>query len=495
MNDHPSIAAVDLGSNSFHLVVAREVNGTLQILHKEKQRVYLADGLDDKFRLSQAAIDRALVVLKQFAKTLHDFPASNVKVAATYTFRRAKNINAFLAQASAVFPFHIDVIAGQEEARLIYQGVAHYVHNEENRLVIDIGGGSTELIIGKHFKHKLLSSRNMGCVSFTKQFFNDGKITAKRFNKAQIRAEQELEAIFSNYVSENWQSVIGTSGTIKSILAMISATNPQQPNITYDDLLSLKQQFISAKHIDNLAIAGLTPERQQSICGGLAILIAIFTEFAIKELTYSDFSLREGLLHEMQQKLADKDIRSNTINNLSERYTADKAHAARVADTAIWLYKQLKNVWHLDNNDDIALLTWAAKLHEIGLSINSSGINKHSAYIVANSQLPGFTQQEQLILSSLIRFYRKKIKLTELPEFLTISQKHVLKLIVILRLAILFNQKRQVSLKPDMEISASNLGLFIKFSNSYLQEHTLLQADLEQEQLYLKKAGIQFECV
>ncbi len=197
----------------------------------------------------------------------------------------------------------------------------------------------------------------------------------------------------------------------------------------------------------------------------------------------------------MQQKLADKDIRSNTINNLSERYTADKAHAARVADTAIWLYKQLKNVWHLDNNDDIALLTWAAKLHEIGLSINSSGINKHSAYIVANSQLPGFTQQEQLILSSLIRFYRKKIKLTELPEFLTISQKHVLKLIVILRLAILFNQKRQVSLKPDMEISASNLGLFIKFSNSYLQEHTLLQADLEQEQLYLKKAGIQFECV
>ncbi len=141
------------------------------------------------------------------------------------------------------------------------------------------------------------------------------------------------------------------------------------------------------------------------------------------------------------------------------------------------------------------MLTWAAKLHEIGLSINSSGINKHSAYIVANSQLPGFTQQEQLILSSLIRFYRKKIKLTELPEFLTISQKHVLKLIVILRLAILFNQKRQVSLKPDMEISASNLGLFIKFSNSYLQEHTLLQADLEQEQLYLKKAGIQFECV
>ena len=494
MNDHPSIAAVDLGSNSFHLVVAREVDGTLQILHKEKQRVYLADGLDDKFRLSQQAIDRALIVLKQFAKTLQDFPACNVKVAATYTFRRAKNIHAFLTQANKAFPFHIDVIAGQEEARLIYQGVAHYVHNEDNRLVIDIGGGSTELIVGKHFKHKLLTSRNMGCVSYTNQFFSDGIINSKRFNKAEIKAEQEIEAIFANYVAEGWKNVIGTSGTIKSILAMVSAQNPHQPCITYDDLLSLKQQFIKAKRIDNLEIEGLTPERQQSMCGGLAILIAIFREFAIAELTYSDFSLREGLLHEMQQKLADKDIRSNAINNVSDRYTVDKAHATRVSDTAIWLYERLKSSWQLNNKDDVALLIWAAKLHEIGLSINSSGINKHSAYIVANSQLPGFTQQEQLILSSLIRFYRKKIKLDELSEFITISQQQVLKLITILRLAILFNQKRQVSQKPNMEISANSTGLFIKFCGNYLQEHTLLQADLELEQRYLKKVGIALNC-
>lgn len=494
MDDHPSIAAVDLGSNSFHLVVAREVDGTLQILHKEKQRVYLADGLDDKFRLSQQAIDRALIVLKQFANTLQDFPACNVKVAATYTFRRAKNIHAFLTQASKIFPFHIDVIAGQEEARLIYQGVAHYVHNEENRLVIDIGGGSTELIIGKHFKHKLLTSRNIGCVSYTKQFFSDGIINAKRFNKAEIKAEQEIEVIFANYINEGWQNVIGTSGTIKSILAMVGAQNPHQPCITYNDLVTLKQQFINARHSDNLLIEGLTPERQQSICGGLAILIAIFREFLIKELTYSDFSLREGLLHEMQQKLADKDIRSNTINNVSDRYTVDKAHAIRVTNTATWLYEQLKAPWQLDNNDDIALLTWAASLHEIGLSINSSGINKHSAYIVANSQLPGFTQQEQVILSSLIRFYRKKIRLDELPEFITISQQQVLKLITILRLAILFNQKRQVSQKPNMEISANSTGLFIKFCDNYLQEQTLLQADLIQEQRYLKKVGIALDC-
>ena len=494
MSNRPSIAAVDLGSNSFHLVVAREVDGTLQILHKEKQRVYLADSFDDKSKLSQYAIDRALVVLKQFAKTLQDFPACNVKVAATHTFRRAKNIHAFLAHANEVFPFHINVIAGQEEARLIYQGVAHYLHNEDNRLVIDIGGGSTELIIGQHFQHKLLTSRNMGCVSYTNQFFIDGIISPKHFNKAEIKAGQEIEVIFASYINEGWKNVIGTSGTIKAILAMISAKKPHQSCITYDDLINLKQQFISAQRIDNLLIEGLTPERQLSICGGLAILIAIFREFAITQLTYSDFSLREGLLHEMQQKLVDNDIRSNTINNISDRYTVDKTHATRVSDTVSWLYERLKGPWQLNNQDDIALLMWAAKLHEIGLSINSSGINKHSAYIVANSQLPGFTQQEQLILSSLIRFYRKKIKLDELSDFITISQQRVLKLITILRLAILFNQKRQASQKPNMEISASSTGLFIKFCDGYLQEYTLLQADLEQEQHYLKKVGIALNC-
>ena len=334
----------------------------------------------------------------------------------------------------------------------------------------------------------------MGCVSYTNQFFSDGIINSKRFNKAEIKAEQEIEAIFANYICEGWKNVIGTSGTIKSILTMVSAQNPHQPCITYDSLLNLKQQFIKTNKIDNLKIAGLTPERQQSICGGLAILIAIFREFAITELTYSDFSLREGLLHEMQQKLADKDIRSNTINNMSDRYTVDKAHATRVCDTALWLYKRLKSPWQLNNKDDVALLSWAAKLHEIGLSINSSGINKHSAYIVANSQLPGFTQQEQLILSSLIRFYRKKIKLDELSEFIAISQQQVLKLITILRLAVLFNQKRQVSQKPNMEISANHSGLFIKFDDHYLQEHTLLQADLIQEQRYLQKAGINLDC-
>ena len=490
MNDYPAIAAVDLGSNSFHLVVAREVDGNLQILHKEKQRVALAEGLDDKNILSQAAIERGLAVLKQFALTLQDFPSCNVKVAATYILRRAKNINAFLAQANTLFPFHIEVISGQEEARLIYQGVAHNLHHDHNRLVIDIGGGSTELIIGQHFQHQLLASRNMGCVSFTQQFFSGGNINSKRFLRAQTKAEQELEVIFANYIGVGWQSVVGTSGTIKSILAMICANDSQQKTITLERLLELKIQFIAAKDISNLAISGLTPERQATICGGLAILIATFKLFAIDEMHYSDYSLREGLLHEMQQKLAHHDIRRNTIDNLSERNAIDKEHAQRVANTSQWLFRELKAHWQLHDNESLSLLKWAAQLHEIGLTINSSGIHKHSAYIVVNSQLAGFTQQQQQLLSCMIRFYRKKIRLDELPALLTLTQQQVIQLIVILRLSVLLNQKRQIEHLSKMTLSATLNGLFLKFEKNCLEEHTLLHADLQQEQNYLKKVGI-----
>lgn len=490
MSDYPPIAAVDLGSNSFHLVVAREVDGNLQILHKEKQRVYLAEGLDDKNQLEQAAIERGLAVLKQFAVTLQDFPRCNVKVAATYTLRRAKNISTFLALANKIFPFHIEVIAGQEEARLIYQGVANNLHHDGNRLVIDVGGGSTELIIGKHFEHHLLASRNMGCVSFTKQFFNGGTINSKRFLRAQTKAEQELEVIFASYISAGWQSVIGTSGTIKSILSMLQANDPEQQTITLPRLLELKVQFLAAKNISELIISGLTPERQASICGGLAILIAIFKLFSIDEMHYSDYSLREGLLYEMQQKLAHKDIRTNTIENLSERNAIDKEHANRVSQTAKWLFHEFKAPWQLNDSDSLSLLGWAAQLHEIGLTINSSSIHKHSAYIVANSQLPGFTQQQQVLLSCIIRFYRKKIRLDELPSLLTLTQQQVIHLIIILRLAVLLNQKRQIEKIVKFEASANINSIFLKFADKWLTEHTLFKADLQQEQSYLKKVGI-----
>ncbi len=492
MSKYPSIAAVDLGSNSFHLVLAREVDGRLEILHKEKQRVYLAAGLDDRFRLNQDATDRALAVLRQFADTLRDFPAANVRVAATYTLRRAKNLPEFLAQAKNVFPYSIQVISGQEEARLIYQGVARHQHHDGRRLVIDIGGGSTELVIGLHDRHRLLSSRNMGCVSFSRQFFADGKITEKRFARAIVRAEQELEAVLAAYLAEGWQTVIGTSGTIKTLQALC-ATAEQDTPLTLTALEALKQRFIAAGHTEFLASDPLLAERKDTACGGLAILIALFRQLNIDSMTYCDHSLREGLLYEMQEKLAHKDIRIHTIDSLGERYAVDKRHAANICDTLDMLFCVVAPVWRLENEDHLTLLHWAARLHEIGLSINSSGLHKHSAYILANTQLPGFTREQQAQLSCLVRCHRKKIRPDTIPLLESMSEEQLHGMIALLRLAVLLNRKRQTERSPEIRIEAASRFVMLRFPDGWLDTHTLLRADLEQEQGYLKKLSIDLD--
>ncbi|WP_440055014.1 Ppx/GppA phosphatase family protein [Pseudoalteromonas sp. T1lg65] len=487
MADFPSIAAVDLGSNSFHLVVAREVDGRLQILHKEKQRVFLAEGLDERFRLSDEAIQRAIDTLAQFASTLQDFPADSVQVVATYTLRNCKNLATFLARAKAVFPYTINVISGQEEARLIYQGVANHVHDSHNRLVIDIGGGSTELIIGQHLTHKLLSSRNIGCVTMTKSFFDNGKLSVKRFKKAEIRAEQHLEAIAANYKKLGWGSVLGTSGTIKTLSAMVYELF-QQEEITLASLEAIKAMFVAAGHLDLVNLKSLPEERKSSIAGGLAVLIALFRQLNLEQMHFCEFALREGLLFEMHQT-DEFDIRTRTINAFSEQYRVDQAHAENICSTLKVLYEAVKNNWQL-NKLDYEMLCWAAKLHEVGLVINSSGLHKHSAYIVRHSQLPGFTQQQQQYLSALVRFCRKKIKLAELSELITDDLNRFAHLLALLRLSVLANRKRQQEQVPVLEIEALQNTLLVKASPDWLETHTLFAADLEQEQTFIKALGI-----
>lgn len=490
MSDYPAIAAVDLGSNSFHLVVAREVDGQLQLLHREKQRVYLAMGLDDDDNLSLEAIERAVGVLQQFAATLQGFPSENVKVVATYTLRKTRNIQQFLSLAARVFPYRIEVISGQEEARLIYQGVARNLHDDHHRLVVDIGGGSTELIIGKHQQHKLLTSRNCGCVTLVQRYFADGKITDKRFSKAVIAAEQELESIASKYSQHGWQICYGTSGTIKAISAICQA-QWNDPVITSERLTLISVELLSAKSIETANIKGLAPERQQTLVGGLAVLIGVFKQLHLSEMHYCDYALREGLLHDMQQSFHEVDIRANTITTLGDRYAVDKVHAHNICDSIDSLAKQVAQAWNIQNSD-IKLMRWAAQLHEVGLSINSSALHKHSAYIVSNTQLPGFTQDQQQVLSSLIRFYRKKLKINEMPFFLTLSSQHFFRLLMLFRLSILLNQKRQPELRPNVQLHANEHSLTVCFDDpAWLSQYSLLAADLEQEESYWRAINIQ----
>ena len=487
-----SFAALDLGSNSFHLVIARKVEGRLQILHKEKHRVHLAAGLNEEFELSDEAIERAMLAFKQLAQTLQGFDPANVEVVATYTLRNIKNLKQFLKQAQEYFPFNINVISGPEEARLIYQGVANYVHGEDNRLVIDIGGGSTELVIGQHFEALQLTSRDIGCANITKAFFSSGKLSKGTFKKAEIAARQALEPISPRYRKTGWQQCYGTSGTIKALIGIAQAQFESE-HLTLAILEDIKALLISQGNIEQLDIKGLNPERHTNIAGGLSIIIAAFKELKIERLDYCDYALREGVLHEMLN-YDEFDLRVRTIVALGQHYNIDTAHADNVFDTIKHLFSQCKKPWGLKQRD-LLQLQWAAQLHEVGLSINSSGIQKHSAYIVMNTPLPGFTQQQQSVLSALIRFHRKKIKLLELDTFNILCAETFAKLLALFRLAVLVNRTRQLTDLSRPSLMVDENRVTVQFEAQLPEEQALLCADLEQEQVYLETIGINLQFV
>jgi exopolyphosphatase/guanosine-5'-triphosphate,3'-diphosphate pyrophosphatase len=487
------IAAVDLGSNSFHLVIARIVDGALQLLHREKQKVQLADGLDEQQMLSDEAMVRGLNVLAQFADTLQGVPPSAVRVIATYTLRRAKNANSFLHKAKTVFPFPIEVISGQEEARFIYQGVAHFEHYADQRLVMDIGGGSTEFAIGIDFQPIKLASRNMGCVSYAKLFFGRGKITEKRFERAVLQAEQELENIVNAYRSSGWQQAVGTSGTIKTVKDIVAGLGWHPHCIELEHLLRIKKLVLAVDSCELLDLPGLTEDRKLLLAPGLAILIAAFVMLGIEQMVYVDAALREGVLYEMSDRLQHKDIKSHTVQSLVKRYAVDIAHARRVQTTALEIYKQVQPQWQMHDNWQ-QLLSFAASVFEIGLQINSSSVQRHSAYILYNANLPGFNQEQQQLLACLVRFHRRKIKPEDFPDFYLYSAQDLRYALVIFRLAILLNQKRRDDMLPQLKLTASDNQLQLELPEEWSSQQTVLVADLITEQQFLKRMDFTLEC-
>jgi exopolyphosphatase/guanosine-5'-triphosphate,3'-diphosphate pyrophosphatase len=491
-NTSPYIAAVDLGSNSFHMVVARIVKGDIQLLHREKQKVQLAEGLNDDLVLSEEAIERGLNVLRQFADTLQPFAPQSVRVIATYTLRRAKNAATFLRRAKTLFPFPIEVISGQEEARFIYQGVAHFEHFNGKRLVIDIGGGSTEFALGDGMQPLRLSSRNMGCVSYAKSHFPGGKISARRFNKAIIQAEQELEPIVSSFRATGWQQVVGTSGTIKTIRDIVLSFGWTQGPVELSHLLQLRDYLLNFDNSTELELPGLTDDRKLLLCSGLSILIAAFQMLQLEQLVYVDAALREGVLYEMSDRMQDLDIRQQTMYSLLQRYDIDQAQANRVKGTALALLELVRDSWQLDDEDAL-LLGFAATMYEIGLHINSSGVQKHSAYILQNANLPGFNQEQQSLLSCLVRFHRRKIRADEIPYFSLYELPKVINLLVLLRLAVLLNQKRRDDFLPPLTAIAKVQYLQLQLAPEWLQLQNVLAADLLQEQKILKKIAFKLD--
>ena len=487
-NKPQEIAAIDLGSNSFHMVIARIVNGALQVLGRLKQRVHLADGLDSNNMLSEEAMERGIACLALFAERLQGFPEENVCIVGTHSLRQAANSEEFLKRAAKVIPYPIEIISGHEEARLIFMGVAHTQPEKGRKLVIDIGGGSTEMVIGEDFDPLLVESRRMGCVSFARQFFPNGEISKDNFQRARLAAAQKLENMAWQYRIQGWQSALGASGSIKAAHEVLIALGEKDGLITPERLELLRNEVLKYKRFSELALPGLSEDRQAVFVPGLSILCGVFDALAIKQLRLSDGALREGVLYEMEGRFRHQDIRSRTARSLAEHYNIDHEQAYRVLSTVQQLYAQ----WMAQNSKLVhpqleALLNWAAMLHEVGLSINHSGMHRHSAYILQNTNLPGFNQEQQLLLATLVRFHRKGVKLDELPRLTLFKKKQYIPLIQILRLAALLNNQRQSTTTPEsLELETNGFHWILRFPQGYLQQNNLVQLDVEKEQSYWK---------
>lgn len=489
------LAALDIGSNSFHFVHARLVKNNLQILHREKYRIKLASGLDENDMLSDEAMARGIAALSNLLSTTESLSDDNFRVVATYTLRQAKNAKKFLRKAREVFPFDIEIISGHEEARLIYQGVAHNSDAQKRQLVIDIGGGSTECIIGEQFNVKALVSLNIGCVSFQQRYFANGEITNKQFNKAIIAAKFEIEAIVKRFRKKGWQAAIGTSGTIKSIHNIINADENIHRPITLAALLSLKKTLIKTEKIEDIKIEGLKESRREVICSGLAILIALFEMLDIEEMQFCAESLREGVLYQQLDMLRFQDIRQRTIDSLCERFAVDQNQAASVEELAQSLLKDTKKTIKFPASIYERLLVWATQVHELGVDINPSGHHKHGEYILNEADLSGFNQEQQQALSWLVGNQRKKMLSPEHYDWYLLEPEHLMIIASVLRLAILLNQQRQLNEMPPVSLEITKHELVLHCQRQWLLDRPMVNASLFNEQSLLKKVDVHLKIV
>ncbi len=484
-----TVAAVDLGSNSFHMVVARASGAELHVVDRIKESVRLAAGLDEKRQLSDEARSRALDCLQRFGQRLRPMPQGQVRAVGTHTMRRARGISDFLAQAEDALGHPIEIIYGAEEARLIYGGVAQDLgNNRPRRLVIDIGGSSTELIIGEGAKPQLIESVSLGAVVHTQRYFPKGKIDKQAWKSAVLGARVGLEALERDYRNAGWDVTIGASGSIKAVQKVCEQAGWSAQKITLDGLKQLGKALIKCGQLDKLDLSGLAEDRRPIFAGGTAALTAIFESLRIDEMEVSDKALREGLLLDLLGRLGDSGVREDSVTAAAARYGADHAHAERVAVTAHSLLEQNPQIpGGIRRNAQY--LRWAARLHEIGLAISHKGYHRHGEYIVRNADLQGFSQSEQAVLAALVRLHRGRFRdeiLSDLPAGQQLTTRW---LALLLRMAILVHRGRDPQAKPSLSLQLEGEKLRVAFADGWLEARPLTREDLEREKDYLALAG------
>lgn len=485
------LAALDLGSNSFHLLVAQESNNRVQVVDKIKEMVRLADGLRTNKPLNPDVRKRALDCLDRFSQRLRGLAAEDVRVVGTDALRRAANAQEFLDDAERILGTKVEIISGREEARLIYLGVSHALEDTaDRRLVVDIGGGSTEIILGRQFQAERMESLSMGCVGVTHSCFADGKLSPGQFKKAVNLAKQELEPFSKIYRDAGWDTSIGASGTILAVQAILAEQSADQTTITLAGLDSIKKELIDSKTIDRIDLPGLPLERAPVFAGGLAVLQGIFDALRIEEMQATNGALREGLLYDLLGRVHDQDVRENTVQSLAQRYHVDQSHARRVRETAITLLAQTALEWKLTEPTDKLLLNWASDLHEIGMEISHSRYHKHGGYLLEHMDMPGFSRQDQIDLATLVRAHRRKLPVDEIE-----LSERIQRLAVLLRISVILNRSRTTDPLPHVNIHVKDRKVQLDFPDDWLAEYPLTELDLTQEAQSLKEADISLNIV
>ena len=474
-------AAVDLGSNSFHLLVARREGGLVRVLDRRKEMVRLAAGLDANRNLSVEKQDEAISALERLGDLLKGIPSSNVRAVGTNTLRAANNSQDFLERARQALGCPIEVIAGKEEARLVYLGVAHSVApTEGNRLVVDIGGGSTECVIGTSFEARICHSLRMGCVTYTQGFFPEGRVQEATLRGAIFAASNEVSTLEREFLEAGFQVAIGSSGTIHAISECARAEGWTQGEITPEVLDRVRRRLIEAGRIDKLRLAGISERRREVLAGGIAVLSAIFERLHVERMIYSDGALRDGVLYDMIGRLGVEDVRDRTVATFQTRYRVSTAQAERVWRRLESFLDQVGTYWNLHDSYWRKMARWAAALHEVGLAINYPGHHKHGAYLIQHSSLAGFSLSDQALLAALVLCHRRKFRSEALIGIPGVPDKEPVRLAVLLRLAVMVERMRTE--EPSHVVRISVDGRKIEVSvQAENHEYSLLAADMERE--------------
>ncbi len=477
------LAAVDLGSNSFRVEIGRVIDNRITTQNYWKETIRLAAGFDENGALTEEVIERAVACLARFNERIGGLPPSRVRAVGTQAFREATNSADFLARAEAALGYPIDILSGHEEARLVFKGCVNSLPaSTGRRLVVDIGGASTEFVIGQGLQANRFESFHVGCVNTSLRFFKDGVISEERLQKAIVACAAEFEEAITAFGPGEYDEAYGSAGTFGAV-ADLCRELWGTTEVTWDHLQNIRRQLLKFKNTSDVCFPGLKPDRKEVIAGGIAVLIAVFSSLKIKSMKVAPGALRVGLLYDVLGRVENRDTRCASVDALLASTRVSTEQAALVSR----LTGELISVLEPDiSEENKKRLLWAAKLHEVGTMISTSKYHRHSEYIVRHADLPGFSTEEQLLLSAYVLGHRGGLGKLEGR----LNDTRFLTRLLALRLAVIFAHARADVKLPAISAKGTLPGLTLRVDKHWLEDHPLTDYLLDEEVEYWTKVNV-----